>query len=513
MQARADAMKRLGSLRIAIERVLNYDVQRARGLVGYVINNPSVTNESFSKVARYLIGNDTKLIRNISLAQGYVVSHVYPYETNAAVLGIDYHDIPEQWPMVQHTVQQNAVTLAGPVKLVQGGTGLIARYPVFLNDEVTEPRALWGLASLVIDYHNFLEYIHVSNYQAEFDLALFGADATGMDRDPFLGNVSIMEKSPVSVEVLVPGGSWVIVALPKGGWPSYSGHLWHVVILMIVVFGIGSAIVLTSVRFESALVKSAKALELSRNEAKRAQIQAEQANRTKSLFLANMSHELRTPLNAIIGFSEIMSHELMGKIGNDRYKGYATDIYNSSNHLMEVLSDILDITRIESGDLELNETTIAPSYLMETAVRLIRDPFEKKGLTLDIHVPDTLPDIQVDARLMRQVLVNTIENAIKYTHADTVISITAEMTNPGGVTFSIRDAGPGIPFEEQARILEPFVQIRPTAEVTFEGAGLGLPIAKKLMEAHGGSLSITSEFGQWTCVTLTVPSARVMHPA
>jgi len=125
-------------------------------------------------------------------------------------------------------------------------------------------------------------------------------------------------------------------------------------------------------------------------------------------------------------------------------------------------------------------------------------------------VPEALPNISVDARLMRQVLVNTIQNAIKYTHPNTTISITAHVPEQGGVAFCVLDHGPGIPSEDLERILEPFIQIRPTAEVTFEGAGLGLPIAKKLMEVHGGSLNIDSVVGQWTRVTLTIPPSRIV---
>tara|TARA_R100001143_G_scaffold63514_1_gene71180 strand:+ start:22725 stop:24413 length:1689 start_codon:yes stop_codon:yes gene_type:complete len=510
LQMRVEAQKQMGSLRVAIERVLNNNVQRVQGLVGYVIDSPDVSQESYSNVASFLIGKDNTLIRNIALSKDLIVTHIHPVEGNESSLGLDYRQDRVQWPVVQQSIEQNKIILAGPLELEQGGLGLIARYPIYRDNVEGQPQDLWGIASLVIDYPRFLDEIQISQYSQTYNIALFGRDASGMSGPPFWGTMADMPKAPIDVDVYVPGGKWVIRAAPKGGWPGVSSKVWYIVATSIFVFGVGCAVILGSVRFEVAMVKSARELELSRNDAERARMQAEQANRAKSLFLANMSHELRTPLNAIIGFSEIMSHELMGKIGNERYKAYAMDIYNSSNHLMEVLSDILDITRIESGDLELNETVIAPNYLVETALRLISDPLEKKAVKLEVAVPDALPNITVDARLMRQVLVNTIQNAIKYTHPNTTISITAHAPEQGGVAFCVLDHGPGIPSEDLERILEPFIQIRPTAEVTFEGAGLGLPIAKKLMEVHGGRLNIDSVVGQWTRVTLTIPPSRIV---
>ncbi len=510
LQMRVEAQKQMGSLRVSIERVLNNNVQRVQGLVGYVIDSPEVSQESYSNVASFLIGKDNTLIRNIALSKDLIVTHIHPVEGNESSLGLDYRQDRVQWPVVQQSIEQNKIILAGPLELEQGGLGLIARYQIYRDNVEGQPQDLWGIASLVIDYPRFLDEIQISQYSQTYDIALFGRDASGMSGPPFWGTMADMPNAPIDVDVYVPGGKWVIRAAPKGGWPGVSSKVWYIVATSIFVFGVGCAVILGSVRFEVAMVKSARELELSRNDAERARMQAEQANRAKSLFLANMSHELRTPLNAIIGFSEIMSHELMGKIGNERYKAYAMDIYNSSNHLMEVLSDILDITRIESGDLELNETVIAPNYLVETALRLISDPLEKKAVKLEVAVPDALPNITVDARLMRQVLVNTIQNAIKYTHPNTTISITAHAPEQGGVAFCVLDHGPGIPSEDLERILEPFIQIRPTAEVTFEGAGLGLPIAKKLMEVHGGRLNIDSVVGQWTRVTLTIPPSRIV---
>jgi signal transduction histidine kinase len=509
LQMRVEAQKEMGSLRISIEGVLNNNTQRVQGLVGYVVDSPDVSQDSFSSVASFLIGKDEGLIRNIALAKDLVVSHIYPTAGNEAALGLDYRKDRIQWPAVQQSIEQNKITLAGPLELAQGGMGLITRYPIYRDNSQGKPD-LWGIASLVIDYQRFLEAIQISSYSQIYDIALVGSDAKGMSGPPFWGTMEGMPKAPIDVDVYVPGGKWVIIAAPKGGWPRVSSKVWYIVAASIFVFCIGCAVILGTVRFEVAMVESAQELELSRNDAEWARMQAEQANRAKSLFLANMSHELRTPLNAIIGFSEIMSHELMGKIGNERYKAYAMDIYNSSNHLMEVLSDILDITRIESGDLELNETVIAPDYLVKSALRLISDPMDKKAVKLEVTVPEALPNISVDARLMRQVLVNTIQNAIKYTYPNTTISITAHVPEQGGVAFCVLDHGPGIPSEDLERILEPFIQIRPTAEVTFEGAGLGLPIAKKLMEVHGGSLNIDSVVGQWTRVTLTIPPSRIV---
>jgi two-component system cell cycle sensor histidine kinase PleC len=234
---------------------------------------------------------------------------------------------------------------------------------------------------------------------------------------------------------------------------------------------------------------------------------AEGANRAKSEFLANMSHELRTPLNAINGFSEIMLGEMYGPLGDARYRDYARDILNSGQHLLALINDILDMSKIEAGKMSLRFDPISLEEAAEDAVRLVRTRAEAAGLTLRVDVPD-LPDVEADYRAIKQVLLNLLSNAVKFTPRGGRIVVKAEMrADPLGprVRVTVQDTGIGIAAEDLARLAIPFEQIEHQQAKTQQGTGLGLALSKALVELHGGVLELKSAPGQGTAASFTLP--------
>ncbi len=229
---------------------------------------------------------------------------------------------------------------------------------------------------------------------------------------------------------------------------------------------------------------------------------AEDASRAKSAFLANMSHELRTPLNAVIGFSEIMAKELFGQLGNDQYKQYANDIYDSGNHLLDLINDILDMAKIEAGKLTLAPRPLDPSVAIDQAVRLTKRRAEEKGLQIVVDAED-LPEIEADHRAVKQMLLNLLSNAVKFT--DTGAIMVHARTNTQGLTLRVIDTGCGIAPEHLPRLARPFEQVETELARNNSGTGLGLALTKSLAEMHGGKLSIQSEVGRGTIVSITLP--------
>ena len=221
-------------------------------------------------------------------------------------------------------------------------------------------------------------------------------------------------------------------------------------------------------------------------------LRAESANRAKSEFLANMSHELRTPLNAINGFSEIMATEMYGPVGDPRYREYARDIHNSGQHLLALINDILDMSKIEAGKMHLRIEPIALEDVAEDAVRLVRNRAEAVGVAVEIDFPE-LPDVEADYRAIKQVLLNLLSTAIKYTPRD------------GRITVFVRDTGIGIPKEDLARLAKPFEQVESHLARTTSGTGLGLALTKSLVEMHNGVLTLESEPGEGTTVSFVLP--------
>ncbi|GAM98882.1 histidine kinase sensor protein [alpha proteobacterium U9-1i] len=237
-------------------------------------------------------------------------------------------------------------------------------------------------------------------------------------------------------------------------------------------------------------------------EAHEERLKAEDASRAKSAFLANMSHELRTPLNAVIGFSEIMAKELFGPLQNDQYKQYSHDIYDSGNHLLDLINDILDMAKIEAGKLTLSPRPLDPSVAIEQAVRLTKRKAEEKSLSIVVDA-ENLPEIEADHRAVKQMLLNLLSNAVKFTDSGAIM--VHARPNAEGLTLRVVDTGCGIPPEHLPRLAQPFQQVETELTRNNHGTGLGLALTKSLAEMHGGKLTIQSEVGRGTIVTITLP--------
>ena len=236
-------------------------------------------------------------------------------------------------------------------------------------------------------------------------------------------------------------------------------------------------------------------------------VRAEGANKAKSEFLANMSHELRTPLNAINGFSEIMVGEMFGGLGDARYKGYAQDILSSGQHLLALINDILDMSKIEAGKMSLKFEPLMLEEVVEDAVRLVRNRAEAAGLALNIDFPH-LPEVDADYRALKQVLLNLLSNAIKFTPRGGRVTVRAEgRRDPLGehIRISVQDTGIGIAQDDLARLARPFEQVENQHSKTTQGTGLGLALTKSLVEMHGGVLDMQSAPGEGTMVSFSIP--------
>lgn len=245
-------------------------------------------------------------------------------------------------------------------------------------------------------------------------------------------------------------------------------------------------------------------------EIRRAKEIADQANTAKSQFLANMSHELRTPLNAILGFSEIMKGELMGPLGSTHYKSYCQDIHSSGTHLLDLINDILDLSKIEAGAFELQDETVDITQTARAAHKLVVGQSSSEFVPVTLDIPDNLPFVRADLRAIKQILLNLLSNAVKFTPQGGEVILVANENEDNSLSVKIKDTGIGIPRHELQRILEPFIRADTPMTRAFEGTGLGLPLVKSLMEQHDGQLSLESEINKGTIATITFPAARVI---
>jgi signal transduction histidine kinase len=236
-----------------------------------------------------------------------------------------------------------------------------------------------------------------------------------------------------------------------------------------------------------------------------ARSRAELANHSKSEFLANMSHELRTPLNAIIGFTEIIAQELFGPIANEKYLEYIKDVHASSLHLLSIINDVLDMSKIEAGKLELQKEAVTLQNVIADVIRIVHERADSRGIEFLTPPADEPVVIWADERAMKQIFLNLLSNAIKFSNEGGKVHIRVSTEQAGFAFIEVEDHGIGMDAAERERALQPFGQAKPATTRNYGGTGLGLPITKGLVEAHGGTLTIDSRAGEGTTVRLVVP--------
>lgn len=239
--------------------------------------------------------------------------------------------------------------------------------------------------------------------------------------------------------------------------------------------------------------------------------EAEAANRAKSEFLAVMSHELRTPLNAILGFSEMFKQQLMGPLGSPKYLEYATDIHDSGQHLLAIINDILDLAKAESGKLKLCETAVDVNQVLESTLKMCQQKAIESNIRINFTPARNDLRVTADERLMRQVALNLVSNAVKFTPSGGHIDVSAAISRDTGMTLTVRDTGIGIAAKDIDRVLRPFEQVESALSRRHGGTGLGLPYSKKVIEIHGGTLKLLSQVNVGTTVRVDLPASRVCN--
>lgn len=303
--------------------------------------------------------------------------------------------------------------------------------------------------------------------------------------------ISALWLNPVSHATLISNNFFLVVACGLGLFGSYIQEVY-----------VRRNFVSTMLLTEE--MKLSRAL-LERSEA---------ANHAKSEFLAVVSHELRTPLNAILGFSECVKMEMLGPLGNERYRSYINDIHGSGQHLLQIINDILDLSRAEANKLELQKSRFDLMEMAESALRMVRNQAAEAGLRTSFESALPFCWIEADARLTKQVLSNLLSNAIKFTPRGGSVRLTLERDEKTAMLrLGVVDTGIGIAPKDIERIMEPFTQVEGAAARNHEGLGLGLPLVKRIMELHGGKVTVHSTLGKGTAVVAHFPSSCIVDSA
>ncbi|WP_417316661.1 ATP-binding protein [Emcibacter sp.] len=495
-----------------LEHQLNRDLYMLGSLVSFVSVYPDFESTALDRFTRQIFRQKSH-IRSIGISKGLEIKYVYPQQDNQTVIGLSYNDLPGQLASVIKARDTGSIVLDGPRMSYQGNIVLFVRGPVYSaqssDGQLGDGSDFKGVVSLLIDVGKlFAGSTDLSSGHKfpDFDYAVRAPDGTGSGFFTVYGDEKIFNRTDLRYEMNVPGGVWELAAkVPEpvistrpGYWIVWVGGLF--LIIIVVVFTI------TRIR------QIENRFEIQEN-LRKALLQAEQASRAKSEFLANMSHELRTPLNAIIGFSDILKQSSKLEISREKFEEYARDINESGSHLLEIINDILDLSKVEAGKFAIHEEVVWVEEVAERCIRLLAENTEAKKIQISSQFQEGFPGLRADDRLMKQILINLLTNSIKFTPEKGRIDIIGTFQDDDGVMLTVADTGIGMSEHDIARALEPFGQVESYLTRHHQGTGLGLPLVRAFVELQGGVMSIDSTPGQGTSVRMIFPQDRVVSDA
>jgi signal transduction histidine kinase/ActR/RegA family two-component response regulator len=611
-------LQKLSVVRAQLESYLNGDLYLVKGLIALPMVSQTIDEQLFSRVAAELANKDEH-IKSLQLAPDGIVTYVWPYDANKGAIGHNLLGDPERRKAAQRAIDGRELWVAGPVKLIQGGTAVIGRYPIFVTEPNQSQERFWGFANVLIDWESIVERAHqAAGESAAVEIAMRGKDGMGAQGELIYGQPEVFANTPITLDVVLPGGIWHLAGVPNLGWTHKADYklgqrLAYAALVLILavafysllrlpirlrrmvqeatdnlrhseyrlvdaieaipdafaIFDAQDRLVLCNANFRrfyersDAVIKpgtSARRLiefgiergqfaaqndrsanidmlesklqlhrsgeshyeeflsdgrvlrvvqrrmrdgglagirvditDLKRKELEliEARQRADTSNEAKSTFLATVSHELRTPLNVVIGILTALEPSNRLSVEERSRIGVAA---RSGKHLLSLVNEILDLTRIESGNLDLESTPFKFADLIKPALNYAEFSCEQKGLNFIYEASEALPDYCVgDSVRLRQVLFNLLSNAVKYTDKGSVrfaVNAQSEADGQWTFTFCIDDSGPGISEEMRPRLFEAFVQGDASLTREHGGAGLGLAISQRLAKLMGTEIMV-----------------------
>jgi len=490
---RASVLAQIGTIRAKLENALTGPLLRTRGLVAYIMAHGDISQEHFDTVARVLLDGHSTVI-NMVVSRGMVISMSYPLAGNESVIGVAYPSVPAQYEQVLKAIEIRAPLLQGPVPLIQGGSGLIFRNPVFLDGPDGEPGPFFGMVNIILDIPKVFADVGLDDPALPFDIAIRGRDGRGAAGELIAGNAAIFDHRPAEVDVQFPHGTWRLAAVPKGGWGAVSSDLTPMRIMSSALFllmaftAFGTARHITR-RAEAERILRAKSEEL------------ERSNADLERFAYAASHDLQTPLRSVVSYAQILERRYRGRLDADADE-YIRFLVEGARRMSLLVHDLQNYVRVSRFREPL--LPVPAGRALDRALDGLRANIA--ATQADIQI-ETLPTVLADEAHLVTLFQNLVANALRYKSPDRppVVRVSAHPIASGAWTLSVADNGIGIAPEFFDRIFDLFQRLNGGADTI--GSGVGLAVCRRIVTRFGGTIWVESTLGVGATFHFTVSPA------
>ncbi|MGE5515585.1 MAG: sensor histidine kinase [Bacteroidota bacterium] len=493
----AMVLDRLSTKRAALEASLNARLHLVRGLAAFAQAGDTVTEARFNAFARNLVGGRAD-VRGLVLAPDCVIRYAYPLESNVTAIGVDLLAVPRFQPIIRQTIDTNRLTVAGPAELVQGGSGLLGRVPVF--QDVGGKPTLWGLAIIVLDMPSLLAEAGLLD-DLQLDYAIRGRDGLGAKGEVFFGSAGMFSADPVLLDVSLPNGSWQMAAVPLGGWPSASPR-------RPALLAVGLCLALLAALAVHGLLSQAVRLRSAIDDSRASEAQLRQAvdalvasNAELERFAYVASHDLQEPLRTITSFAQLLERRSGPRLLSEDLD-YLHFIVAGAKRMHALVNDLLAYSRVTNKGAPFARVDTAD--LVGRVLQNLHESVVAAGAEIEVG---PLPVVQGDEMQVAQLFQNLVGNAIKFRRPGQPphVRIEAAVGSGGGVVFSVVDDGIGIEAEYREHVFTIFKRLHPGD--TYPGTGIGLAICKRIVDRHGGRIWVEDAPGGGAAFRFTLPLA------
>ncbi|MEW5728253.1 MAG: ATP-binding protein, partial [Pseudomonadota bacterium] len=495
-EARTAVAARLSIIRAKLEYALSAPLLRARGVVAQIVAHGGITPQEFETIARVLM-KDHDNVRNMIVSHGMVIAMTYPLAGNESVVGVDFRSVPVQYASVQKAIAARASLLQGPVPLIQGGTGLILRTPVFLPDEGGGER-FYGMANIVLDVAATFAIAGLDDPDLPIQVAIKGRDGLGAAGEMVYGDAAVFAAAPVEADVELAYGTWRLAAIPQGGWARVevsTAPRVMAVLAFLAMAGIAfgtAAHVVGQDQARRALARKSRDLEMLIAD-------LERSNADLERFAYVASHDLQTPLRNVTSYAQLLSRRYGGRLDADA-DAFIGFIVEGSLRMSRLIQDLLEYARVSNSPAPTG--AVAAAAAADEALANLAAVIAEAGAEVEVG---PLPEVRATPRHLVSLFQNLIGNAIKYRAEDRIphVRVTARQDQPGWWTFAVADNGIGIDPAYFDQIFTVFQRLHPPGD--REGTGIGLALCQRIVHQSGGRLWVESEPGRGATFLFTLP--------